>query len=136
MFKNKKIEKKYLAICQGRPKILESFVHLDISSKEKENLKLKTETYYKVIKIKNNLSQIIFMPKTGKTHQLRIVSKNLGCPIIGDKKYNLQTKYKNEELKLNAFEINFKINNKFYNFSSFLPDHFKNFIKENNLKLL
>ena len=134
MFKNQTIEKKYLAICQGSPKILESLVHLDIPSKEKKNLKLKTETHYKVVKINNNLTQIIFIPKTGKTHQLRIVSKNLGCPIIGDKKYNLQTKYKNEELKLNAFKINFKINNKSYNFSSVLPDHFIRFIKKNNLK--
>ena len=31
---------------------------------------------------------IIFRPLTGKTHQLRIVSKYLGCPIIGDNKYN------------------------------------------------
>ena len=136
MFKNQTIEKKYLAICQGRPKALESFVHLDISYKENENLKLKTTTYYKVIKINNNLTQIVFVPKTGKTHQLRIVSKNLGCPIIGDKKYNLQTKYKNEDLKLNAIEINFKINNRFYNFSSKLPDHFKKFLKKNNLKSL
>ena len=67
---------------------------------------------------------------------MRIVSKNLGCPIIGDKKYNLQTKYKNEDLKLNAIEINFKINNRFYNFSSKLPDHFKKFLKKNNLKSL
>ncbi len=134
MFKNKKIEKTYLAICEGRPKILESNVLLDIPSKEKENIHHKTETYYKVVKINNNLTQIIFIPKTGKTHQLRIVSKNLGCPIIGDKKYNLQTKYKDEELKLNAYKIDFKINSNVYNFSSLLPDHFKKFIKKNDLK--
>ncbi len=136
MFKNKTIEKIYLAICQGRPKILESNIYLDIPSKEKENTKHKTETYYKVIKLNNNLSQILFVPKTGKTHQLRIVSKKLGCPIIGDTKYNLQSKYKKEELKLNAHKINFKINSKMYKFSSLLPDHFKKFIKKNNLKFI
>ena len=86
MFKNKEIEKTYMAICQGKPKVLESISYIEIPSKEKKNLKHKTETYYKVIKINNNLSQIIYIPKTGKTHQLRIVSKKLGCSIRCNKK--------------------------------------------------
>ena len=134
MFKNKEIHKTYIAICQGKPKILESVAHIEITSKEKKNVKHQTETYYKVIKINNNLSQIIYIPKTGKTHQLRIVSKKLGCPIIGDKKYNLLNKYQGEELKLNAFKISFTIKEKVYNFSSLLPDHFTKFIKKNQLK--
>ena len=102
MFKYQEIEKKYLALCQGKPKNLESIVDLDIKDKKKDNLKHKTKTYYKVLNVKNNLSQILFVPKTGKTHQLRIVSKKLGCPIIGDAKYNIRQKFKNEKLKLNA----------------------------------
>ena len=86
MFKSHQIKKKYLAICQGRPKISESIMELNIPRKENTNLMHKTETYYKVLGYKNNLSQILFIPKTGRTHQLRIVSKKLGCPIVGDKK--------------------------------------------------
>ena len=133
MFKNQEIEKNYLALCQGKPKNSESIVDLDIQDKKKDNLKHKTKTYYKVLNIKNNLSQILFIPKTGKTHQLRIVSKKLGCPIIGDAKYNIRQKFKNEKLKLNAHLLRFKIKSKIYEFSSILPTHFQNFIKKNHL---
>ena len=133
MFKYQEIEKKYLALCQGKPKNPESIVDLDINDKKKDNLKHKTKTYYKVLSIKNNLSQIIFIPKTGKTHQLRIVSKKLGCPIIGDSKYNIKQKFKNEKLKLNAHLLRFKIEKKIYEFSSILPIHFQDFIKKNHL---
>ena len=133
MFKNQEIEKNYLALCQGKPKNSESIVDLDIQDKKKDNLKHKTKTYYKVLNIKNNLSQILFIPKTGKTHQLRIVSKKLGCPIIGDAKYNIRQKFKNEKLKLNAHLLRFNIKSKIYEFSSILPIHFQDFVKKNYL---
>ena len=82
------------------------------------------------------LSIILFRPLTGKTHQLRIVSKHLNCPIIGDKKYNKQSKYNLEELKLNAFFLQFVINNKEYEFKSKLPNHFDEFLYKNEIKLI
>ena len=135
MFKSHQIKKKYLAICQGRPKISESIMELNIPRKENTNLMHKTETYYKVLDYKNNLSQILFIPKTGRTHQLRIVSKKLGCPIVGDKKYNFQNKFKVEKLKLNAYEISFEIKGKNYIFSSLIPFDFKKFLQKNNLNI-
>ena len=82
-----------------------------------------------------SISSILFNPKTGKTHQLRIVSKNLGCPIVGDSKYNIHSKYKNENLMLHAFALKFTIDKKHYEYISMLPDNFLNFIKKNNLKI-
>ena len=87
-----------------------------------------------MLETKNQLSHIIFRPHTGKTHQLRIVSKHLGCPIIGDSKYNKQDIYNYEKLKLNAHILKFSINNKDYEFISELPIHFKEFMKRNKLK--
>jgi len=131
LFKSKLVDKTYLALCEGKPRLKESIVKLNI--KTKDNKLDKTETYYKVLKNNKNISLILFKPKTGKTHQLRIVSKNLGCPIIGDNKYNHQTRYKNENLKLNAYDLKFKINKNEYEFKSILPDDFNLFIKKNKL---
>ena len=50
---------------------------------------IKTKTFYKVLSYNKKISLIKFVPKTGKKHQLRIVAKNLGSPIVGDLKYNL-----------------------------------------------
>ena len=93
-------------------------------------------THYKVFQTKNSLSNIIFTPKTGKTHQLRIVAKHLGCPIVGDTKYNKQHKYNFEKLKLNAHILRFTINENNYEFIANLPDDFKIFLRKNNFKLI
>ncbi len=133
MFKNHEIEKYYIALCQGKPKQTESLVDLFIPSKENKKINIQTKTYYKLLGFKNNISQILFKPKTGKTHQLRIVSKNLGCPIVGDKKYNYNNKFKDEKLKLNAHILKFNIKSNKYIFKSILPNDFVNFSK--NIKL-
>ena len=133
LFKSKRIDKSYLAICEGKPKQNESIVKLNI--KTKNNKIDNTETYYKVLDTHKRISLLLFKPKTGKTHQLRIVSKNLGCPIIGDLKYNYQTKYKYEKLKLNAYKLKFSLNMKEYEFKSILPADFDLFIKKHNLKM-
>ena len=132
LFKLKLIYKTYIAICEGTPKLSESNIELDM--KNKLDKVVQTNTYYKVIKKINGLSLILFKPITGKTHQLRIVSKNLSCPIVGDLKYNNQSKYKKEILKLNSHILNFSIGNKDYQFFSVLPDDFIQFMKKNKLK--
>ena len=133
LFKEKKINKFYIALCEGIPKNDISEVNLKVRNKKQkfEN----TLTNYKLIYKKNSLSQILYNPKTGKTHQLRIVSRNLGCPIIGDKKYNSSSKFKNEKLMLHAYSLNFRIENKDFEFVSDLPDHFLTFLKNNKLKI-
>ena len=134
LFKLRLINKTYIAVCEGIPRLKESNLNLDI--KNKFNKIEKTNTFYRVLHNLNGISLILFKPMTGKTHQLRIVSKNLTCPIIGDNKYNNQSKYNTEILKLNAHILNFSFNNEDYEFFSELPDDFKNFIKKNKLKYL
>ncbi len=131
MFKSNDIDKTYIAICEGKPRLSESTIKLDIRNKYSKIEK--TQTYFKQLEYKNDLSQILFKPLTGKKHQLRIVSKNLGCPIIGDKKYNVKTEFKDISLKLNACKVSFLINNKQFEFFSNLPEDFRSFIRDKGL---
>ena len=107
--------------------------HKRIINKRNSSNTSQSVTIYKVLKNKKKLSIILFRPLTGKTHQLRIVSKHLNCPIIGDKKYNKQRKYNLEKLKLNAFFLKFVIDNKEYEFKSKLPNHFDEFLYRNEI---
>ncbi len=133
LFKEKKITKFYIAVCEGDPKNNVSQVKLEIKNKK---LKLEdTLTNYKLLNKNKSISSILFNPQTGKTHQLRIVSKNLGCPIVGDDKYNVYSKYTKENLMLHAFALRFTISNKKFEFISNLPNYYINFIKKNNLKI-
>ena len=132
LFKQHLITKFYIALCEGIPKNKNSKVFLNIKNKNQEIEK--TITNYVVIGNKNNITQILYNPETGKTHQLRKVSKNLGCSIIGDQKYNINSKYNNEKLMLHAFALKFTIYEEKFSFISELPNYFLTFIKKNKLK--
>ena len=133
LFKSQKLKKTYLAICEGVPKIKESYVDLDIKSDINDKV-IQTKTFYKVLFYNNKTSLIKFVPKTGKKHQLRIVAKNLGCPIVGDQKYNLNQTKQRENLKLNAFKLEFDIEDSVFNITSALPKDFTDYLKLKNFK--
>ena len=134
LFKEHLIYKIYIATCQGNPKNSESEINLSIVDKKNLNKTSNSITRYKVFQTNKQFSNIIFAPKTGKTHQIRIVAKHLGCPIVGDTKYNKQKKYNFEKLKLNAHVLKFSFDTDDYKFVSKIPDHFNNFFKKNDLK--
>ena len=102
------------------PKIKESYVDLDIKSDINDKVN-QTKTFYQVLLYNNKTSLIKFVPKTGKKHQLRIVAKNLGCPIVGDQKYNFNQTKQRENLKLNAYRLEFDIEDSVYKITSALP---------------
>ena len=133
LFKSQKIKKTYLALCDGAPKLKESYVNLSIDTNNKESV-INTQTFYKVLSYNQKTSLIKFEPKTGKKHQLRIVAKNLGCPIVGDLKYNLNENKQRENLKLNAFKLEFSIEENEFKIKSTLPKDFINYASLKNLK--
>lgn len=96
-FKEKVIIKNYIAQLFGTPlkqsgevrnmllkSRLGSFEHVQ----ECNNTGKLAITKYKVLNATGNISTIEFTPLTGRMHQLRVHAKMLGCPIIGDEKYN------------------------------------------------
>ena len=134
LFKSQKLMKTYLAICNGRPKLRESYVDLNIDSTNKRK-QIATKTFYSVLSYNQKTCLIKFVPKTGKKHQLRIVAKNLGSPIVGDLKYNLNNNNKNENLKLNAFKLQFNIGDEEFNIQSELPKDFTDYLFSKNIKV-
>ena len=131
LFKSQNIKKTYLALCDGKPKMKESYVDLLLDNDKKD--KLKTKTFYKLLSSNQKISLIKFEPKTGKKHQLRIVAKNIGSPIVGDNKYNINNSNKNENLKLNAYKLEFKIDNDQFDFRSNLPKDFTDYMKQKKI---
>ena len=136
LFKEQLISKIYFAICQGTPKNKESEVELLIENKKDLRKSSNSLTRYKVCQTNKNYSTLLFAPSTGKTHQIRLVAKHLGTPIVGDTKYNKMIKNNTETLKLNACLLKFEVNSQHYEFSTNLPDHFKKFMQKNNLKII
>ena len=110
-FEAKEVQKEYVALLDGvLPKMgiaphgtMELFFRLDVDNRphqiwDAENGKLAVtewqilgvERYHAPSGTTRNVTRVLFMPHTGRTHQLRLASSDshgFGCPIIGDTLY-------------------------------------------------
>ena len=95
-FRQKTIEKSYLALVKGIPKQQSGKIDIPLLKKYQNNQEKvykdlengkKAVTFYKVIKEYQDYCLLELKPITGRTHQIRVHLKEIGYPIIGDFKY-------------------------------------------------
>jgi len=110
------VDKKYLAIVEGKPRFnQDKLINYLKKSPETNMVKVVPELTegakyaeldYKVLETKNNYSLLNVNLITGRGHQIRVQLATLGHPIVGDKRYG-----KSENLKLPlclwAYELKF-----------------------------
>jgi len=136
LFRIRKIHKTYLCIAVGEFKnnkgtFEDNLIHFEGNKK----IKTKAVTHYTVLHSNGNYSLIKLNPETGRKHQLRKQMLIHGCPVLGDNKYYISSKYgKNNFLMLHAYKINFSIAGIRYNFTAKPPEIFINTLKEKYLK--
>lgn len=94
-FAERKTKKTYIAVVDGVPKFPEADINLPIKrSINKPNTFVvdasgkSALTHYRVLKTNGRRSLVELLPKTGRTHQLRVHMQYIGTPIHGDKFYN------------------------------------------------
>jgi len=145
LFKNRKVEKKYLALVYGRLKNKEGQIEGEMGRSRRDfrkqalvrgKINVRKEryslTYYKVKKEFDDYSLLEVFPKTGRMHQIRVHLHSIGHPIVGDKKYTFkkflphrQAGKKNSAARmfLHAAEISFSgPKGEKYIFESQMPD--------------
>lgn len=143
LFKNRKVEKKYLALVHGKVKDGKGTITKSISLSRKDHKKRsalldekskKAWTEYRVIKRFKNYTLLEVYPKTGRTHQIRIHLKSIGHPIVGDKQYKFKRQVCPKNLTrqfLHAAYLKFKMSDgKIMEFKLELPKDLKNILKE------
>ncbi len=124
LFREKKITKNYWALNVGKLKIGKGTINKEIRKKNSKTYYEALTEYNNYMKINNNLNFIIFKPITGRNHQIRIHSKELGIPILGDKRYgNVED---SEKLHLHSRSVEFyhPNGNKMF-FEAELPKHMR-----------
>ncbi|MFL2820082.1 MAG: RluA family pseudouridine synthase [Alphaproteobacteria bacterium] len=124
LFREKEITKNYWALNVGKIKIGKGTINKEIKKKNSKTYYKALTEYNNYMKINNNLNFIIFKPITGRNHQIRIHSKELGIPILGDKRYgNLED---SEKLHLHSRSVEFyhPNGNKMF-FEAELPKHMR-----------
>lgn len=97
LFQTRQVKKEYVALVNGSPR--EPFGTIDlplgkIGTKQTTQLKGKRElvernavTDYEVLTRYTGYTLVKAMPHTGRTHQIRVHLKAIGCPIVGDVLY-------------------------------------------------
>jgi tRNA pseudouridine32 synthase/23S rRNA pseudouridine746 synthase len=117
-FQQGQINKTYIAILYGHLQQDSGLIEFPIA-KDIENFPLqkicyntgkKSSTYYNVIERLESLprTRVLFTPVSGRTHQLRIHSREMGHPILGCDLYNNADSFAMaERLLLHASRIEF-----------------------------
>lgn len=93
-FANRTIKKTYYAICYGNPSQQEGIINLPIGRDPKRRTMQKVDeegreaiSHFKIIKTWNKFHFVQILPKTGRTHQIRVHLQSIGIPILGDTDY-------------------------------------------------
>jgi len=138
-FKNREVEKKYLALVIGKVKEdkgkIETLIGRNPKLGKKQRVYLMAEpgsegkreavTYYQVLERYQDYTLLEVMPKTGRMHQIRCHLTHLGHPITGDKVYGFKNQSCPEKLDrqfLHASYIKIKLpNGEYKEFNSELP---------------
>lgn len=97
-FREREMEKIYIAMVDNRPPYEHSFIDAPLACDWEVRPRQRVDydlgrpclTEYKVLSYdpQTNVSMVQLIPHTGRTHQLRVHLESLGCPIVGDKFYN------------------------------------------------
>ena len=98
--------RKYLAICNGTPRLQAGMIKVNIDIDHHDRTKRRAVqfggkeavTHYRLLDSRSGFSMIECKLETGRTHQIRVHLSHIGIPIVGDDVYNprhgLQSKSK------------------------------------------
>jgi 23S rRNA pseudouridine1911/1915/1917 synthase len=93
-FANRNVKKTYLALVVGDLEAKEGVIEVPIERNPKKPSAFRAGangksaiTQFRVDAYKNNVTRLILMPTTGRTHQLRVHMAYINHPIVGDSLY-------------------------------------------------
>ena len=122
-FKERRVEKRYLALCFGDfPKDKDTLIAYLKKDESRAQVRIYSHpipeaerivTEYKVLgKRDNGVTLIEIVLHTGKTHQIRAHTAFIGCPVVGDMKYGdveKNKRYNSTRQQLLAKELVFSL---------------------------
>ncbi len=96
-FEHRTVEKEYFALCAGVPSRDRDIIDLPVGAHphHREKMAIRREhstsrhaqTFYEVLERFDGFSALAAMPKTGRTHQIRLHLANIGCAVLCDRLY-------------------------------------------------
>jgi 23S rRNA pseudouridine1911/1915/1917 synthase len=114
-FANREVKKTYLAVTAGVPRYRAGKVDAPIARHRVHRQKMAVSepgdgrdalTEYTVLASANGRALIECKPRTGRTHQIRVHLRHLGCPILGDPLYGRRGTFTRH--MLHAWKLEFR----------------------------
>jgi 23S rRNA pseudouridine1911/1915/1917 synthase len=110
----KETEKHYYAFVEGIPGKAEDTIKswlMEDKSQKVHSTREKTDakfsiTNYKTIKLVNDYALLDVTTETGRKNQIRVHLSDIGCPIVGDRKYGASDDYI-RRIRLHAYSLSF-----------------------------
>jgi len=117
-FRDRRAKKLYVAIVSGAPKQSEGIVDTHITRDPRERKRFtwsesagkRAVTRYRVARRYAGYAVVLFRPRTGRTHQIRVHARYLGCPVLGDPVYGRRDRrFPDATLMLHAYRLAIRI---------------------------
>jgi 23S rRNA pseudouridine1911/1915/1917 synthase len=114
-FSGREVGKVYLALVSGAPPRRSGVVDAPIARHRVNRKKMAVSpagrgreavTEYQVLDSAGGVSLVECRPRTGRTHQIRVHLKHLGCPVVGDPLYGHRGRYARH--MLHAWKLTFR----------------------------
>jgi 23S rRNA pseudouridine1911/1915/1917 synthase len=93
-FAARSVKKEYLGFCIGVPAEANGVIDISLARSRKDPVKRAADphgktsiTDFRILSAKSGISLVLFMPRTGRTHQIRVHCSSRGFPILGDALY-------------------------------------------------
>jgi 23S rRNA pseudouridine1911/1915/1917 synthase len=141
LFKNREIKKEYLAIVKGNVKKDRDSIHAAIGRHKIHRKKMDTQarngrdayTEYQVLHRSDNWSYLRLLPRTGRTHQIRVHLASIHHPVVGDDLYGGKSNLpmKRQALHAHKLELQHPINGSDLSFCAPLPPDMALFLQSN-----
>lgn len=111
LFQQHQIEKHYIALSMDKPKKKQGIIIGDMQKTRNGSWKLchsrknPAITRFTSVSCQAGLRLFHLIPKSGKTHQIRVALKSISSPILGDQRYGDKTQF--DRTYLHAYALKF-----------------------------
>lgn len=132
-FKGKTVTKNYLVLVNGRVFPGQGTIELPIGRDPRNRKRMaiveggrEAITHYQVNRYFGDYTLLEVMPKTGRTHQIRVHLATIGYPVVGDPVYGVKLAYLGRQF-IHAQRLGFcsPSTNQYLEFSAPLPEELK-----------
>jgi 23S rRNA pseudouridine1911/1915/1917 synthase len=146
-FRERKIEKKYLALIYGMPKEKQGEINRVIGRSTSDRKKMSTKTksgreaitHYNVMEVFGEASLVEVRILTGRTHQIRVHFASIGHAVLGDRTYGRKTslrsgqrviKFDRQMLHACSLKLHHPLSGESLEFTAPLPEDMEKAIEE------